>query len=473
VNVAPPEAQLELGGDALASPAGLVLAAGARLGRYELLAPLGAGGMAQVWLAEQAGELGFRKLVALKVISDCHAANAQVRKMFLEEARIASRLRHANVVDVLDLGEQKDKIFLAMEFVEGASLGAVLCARGALTSDVAARVIVDTLYGLHAAHELRDDDGVELGLVHRDVSPQNVLLGVDGVAKIADFGIAKALGRVTEVTQVGQWKGKIRYVAPEQLDGLPATRATDIFSTGVILWEALTARALFKSTSRIVTESVVPDPRTVVRDLPAPIAQVVMRALATRAADRYRSALEMAEALEAAARRAGKLASHPEVAEIVKRSMGEALASLRELMRARRRGEPLPEYAAPDAGIASGTSATVRPAMPEPRRTLVGAIVVGLCLAVVTAVVVARTDEGTAEKALPVVAAPPATAPAAAAATVEVPSIAPADPVMSAEPGRPAFRPPRWPRLQKAAPRPAPKTHASTGDRPTFDNPYE
>jgi serine/threonine-protein kinase len=474
VNVVPPAEPPQLGGELLgARPARVALAAGAKLGRYEVLAPLGAGGMAQVWLAEQAGELGFRKLVALKVIGDEHAANPQVRKMFLDEARIASRIRHANVVDVLDLGEHGEKIFLAMEFVEGASLGAVLVAHGPLAAAVTARVMLDTLNGLHAAHELRDDDGVELGLVHRDVSPQNVLVGVDGVAKIADFGIAKALGRVSEVTQVGHWKGKIRYVAPEQLDGMPATRSTDIFSTGVVMWEALTGKALFKSSDRMIRDDPAPDPREIVREVPGPIAAVVMKALAQRPGERFHTALEMAEALEEAARRAGTLASHREIAEIVKGSMGEALASLREVMRARRRGEPLPEYVAPRSGLESEV-APARPSAHHARRMLGASVVVGFCLAVVTGVVVART--GGEPEATPAPVAPPP-----AAATEEPASAAPNATVVDTTPQpktlnddlspRPASRPIR--KVPKPASKGAPRPHSSTGDRPTFDNPYE
>src|SRR5688572_13553723 len=157
------------------------LAAGTRLGRYELLCPIAEGGMAQVWAAEQTGDLGFRKLVALKTIRPDYAHDASFRAMFLDEAQLASRIRHANVVEVLDLGVSGEIVFQAMALVEGTSLSE-WGRSSRLPVGVATRIAIDILRGLHAAHDLCDDDGIKLGLVHRDVSPHNVLVGADGVA---------------------------------------------------------------------------------------------------------------------------------------------------------------------------------------------------------------------------------------------------------------------------------------------------
>ena len=215
-----------------------------KLGRYELLHPIASGGMAQVWAAEQTGDLGFRKLIALKTIRPDFAFDPTFRAMFLDEAQLASRIRHANVVEVLDLGVEGPTIFQAMTFVEGAPLSAWLNRAGSnrLPLGAGLRITIDMFHGLHAAHELCDDEGKALGLVHRDVSPQNVLIGIDGIAKLADFGIAKAFGRQAEETTYGDVKGKLGYVAPELLDGYPATPQSDLFSAGVVLWEILTGR---------------------------------------------------------------------------------------------------------------------------------------------------------------------------------------------------------------------------------------
>ncbi|HEX3344281.1 MAG TPA: serine/threonine-protein kinase, partial [Polyangiaceae bacterium] len=223
---------------------------GMRLGRYELLTLLASGGMAQVFIARLAGQHGFERLVALKTMRPEHAESDAFRRMFLDEAQLAARIRHVNVVEVLDLGDEQGIVYQAMTLVEGDSVAALLRrrrqlgARG-LPHGVAARIVADVLSGLHAAHELTDADGRALHIVHRDVSPQNVLVSVDGIAKIADFGIAKARLRLADETDAGQIKGKFAYMAPEQLERRTTDRRADVFSTGVMLWEALTGKRLF------------------------------------------------------------------------------------------------------------------------------------------------------------------------------------------------------------------------------------
>lgn len=312
-----------------------------RLGRYELLCPIAEGGMAQVWAAEQTGDLGFRKLVALKTIRPDFAYHASFRAMFLDEAQLASRIRHGNVVEVLDLGVDGDIVFQAMALIDGVAASEWMRqARGPLPVGVAVRVAIDMLHGLHAAHTLQDDEGQLLGLVHRDVSPQNVLVGSDGIAKLADFGIAKAFGRATEETVAGDVKGKVAYVAPEQLRGLPAAPQSDLYAAGVVFWELLTGQRLFHcpgGTSQERRKMKAVDPRTAHPALPASICEILMRALLEEPFERYDTSLEMADALEEAARQAGLNASHRAVATALEADLGKRMEATRERLRQARK----------------------------------------------------------------------------------------------------------------------------------------
>ncbi len=304
-----------------------------RLGRYELLHRVARGGMAEVWAARQLGELGFSRIVAVKMILPELAEDAAFRKMFLEEARLASRIRHANVVEVLDLGEAASVVFQAMPLLEGDSLSGLQRRwhnhgrKGGLSQGILLRVLCDALAGLHAAHELADDDGHPLHVIHRDVSPQNILVGLDGVARIADFGVAKALGRLAEETEAGQIKGKFGYLAPELAERKPADRRSDLFSAGVVLWEALTCSRLFKGRDAIETldrvkNLVVPDPRTLNADVSPAVAVATMRALARNPEDRFATAAGMAEELNQAARSVSAEVTTSEVSVFVRELIG-------------------------------------------------------------------------------------------------------------------------------------------------------
>lgn len=346
---------------ASASP---VLWSGTRLGRYELLHPIASGGMAQVWAAEQTGDLGFRKLIALKTIRPDFAFDATFRSMFLDEARLASLIHHANVVEVLDLGIEGPIVFQAMTFVEGAALSTWLNKAGQSRLPLGAglRIAIDMLHGLHAAHELCDDDGTKLGLVHRDVSPQNVLIGTDGIAKLADFGIAKAFGRSTEETSYGDVKGKLGYVAPELLDGYPASPQSDLFSAGVVLWEILTGRRLFKiqggeDTTNARKRMSAYDPRQVVPELSARLASIAMRALERDPFARFQTSIEMADALEEAVRADDIEASHRHVAASLEAELGGNVRELRDTIRSARRG------GSGTNAVVSGTVARSEPAV--------------------------------------------------------------------------------------------------------------
>ncbi len=323
---------------------------GIRLGRYELVLPLASGGMAKVWIAQQVGELGFRRLVAVKTMRPEHAASASFRRMFLDEARIAARIRHANVVEVLDLGEEGPIVYQAMTLIEGDALEGLLRLHhrrqhscGGLPPGIVVRILGDAIRGLHAAHELTDESGISVHLVHRDVSPHNILVGMDGVTKLADFGIAKALGRLSDETEVGQMKGKFSYMAPEQIDRHPPERRSDIFAAGIVLWEALTGVRLFRGIDIVdtlmrVKSGPIPDPRSLAASVPEPIAEIALRALSRDPADRFATAEQMSDALEAAARASSLPATTKDVAAFVSDLVGCEVERRREAVREASRG---------------------------------------------------------------------------------------------------------------------------------------
>jgi serine/threonine-protein kinase len=216
------------------------------VGRYELLHRLGHGGMATVYLGRARGKAGFEKKVAVKVIHPHLANEPDLVGMFLDEARIAADLHHPHVVEILDLGDDDGVHFMVMEFVEGETLSALLraTAPAPLAPAIALQIVADACEGLGAAHELVDAQGRNRGLVHRDVSPQNLMIGLDGRVKVTDFGIMKAAGKTTH-TRPGELRGKLAYMSPEQARGEVVDHRTDLFALGVILWELVTGERLF------------------------------------------------------------------------------------------------------------------------------------------------------------------------------------------------------------------------------------
>ena len=226
------------------------------LGRYELLLPVAAGGMAMVWAARLKGSRGFQKIVAVKTMLPKLSEDPQFERMFLDEASLASRIHHPNVVEVLDLGEATGVLFIAMEWLDGVPLNQVMkAAKGGsgIPSPVAIHILTHAAEGLHAAHELKDDEGSYIGLVHRDVSPQNILVGHDGLTKMVDFGLAKATALGDGATRAGQLKGKISYMAPEQIRGDPLDRRADVFALGVVLYAVTTGKHPFRRESEGAT----------------------------------------------------------------------------------------------------------------------------------------------------------------------------------------------------------------------------
>lgn len=291
------------------------LNAGHTLGRYELLAPVGRGGMAVVWAARQSGTRGFSKLVAVKTMLPSLGADPRFERMFLREAELAARVHHPNVCPILDLGEQDGTLYLVMDWVDGESLASLSAladeAGRALPLPVVAHVVAQAARGLHAAHTLIDDAGAPAGVVHRDVSPHNVLVRRDGHVLVVDFGVAKAMESSDHATQSGTIKGKIAYLAPEQAEGRPLDARADVFALGVVLYELATGAHPFRGATDVATllrisgPEAPPAPVELVDGFPAAFSDLIMRALAKDPAARHRSAGDLARDLDALAAEGG------------------------------------------------------------------------------------------------------------------------------------------------------------------------
>lgn len=276
-------------------------------GKYQLFASLGRGGMAEVYLSVARGQMGLTKLAVIKRLRRSLAEEVGFRTMFLDEARLAARLSHPNIVHTYEVGEQEGIYFIAMEYLDGQSLNKVLKEsldrKTRIAPPIAARVVADALAGLGYAHELRDYDGQPLRIIHRDVSPHNVFVTYDGHTKIVDFGIAKATLSSTE-TEVGVLKGKVAYMAPEQALGRPIDARADLFAAGIVLWELVAQRRLMTGESAANTlhklmNEPIPRLSEVLDDIDPALDAIVARALSKEPDERYPSAGEMRRALEA------------------------------------------------------------------------------------------------------------------------------------------------------------------------------
>src|SRR6187455_3485618 len=265
--------------------------------------------MAMVWAARMRGTRGFQKIVAVKTILPKLSEDAQFEQMFLDEASLASQIRHPNAVEILDLGEQGGILYLVMEWIEGVPLNQLMKAakrQGGVPAKVAVRIAMQTCAGLHAAHELKDGNGNLVGLVHRDVSPQNILVTFDGVTKVVDFGVAKATAAGDGATQAGQIKGKVGYMAPEQVRGEAIDRRADVFAMGIVLYALTTGKHPFRRESEtatmfnIASDAAVTPPSRVVPDYPKELEAVVLKALAKKTSERYASASELLRAIDQA-----------------------------------------------------------------------------------------------------------------------------------------------------------------------------
>jgi serine/threonine protein kinase len=303
-----------------------------KLGRYQIVKHLANGGMAQVLLARATGIEGFERHVVVKRIHQNRAEDPVFVKMFLDEARLAAQLHHNNIVQVHDIGKEKGEYFFAMEYVHGEDLRKLLMKVNKKKEKVpfehVVTIVTTAALALHHAHEQRGADRKPLGLVHRDVSPANIIVGYDGNVKVVDFGIAKAALRTTrEDTKAGSLKGKVSYMSPEQCAGLPVDRRGDVYSLGIVLFELSTVRRLFKGNNDFLTMSSIvqgniPKPSSYRPDIPPELEGIILKALSIEPGDRYQSADEMREALEAFAATKGLRTSTGALAGYMKQLFG-------------------------------------------------------------------------------------------------------------------------------------------------------
>lgn len=394
------------------------------IGRYKLYDEIAFGGMAAVHLCVLEGAAGFRRPVAIKRLHP-HVAHSAASHELLQEAWLGSRLRHPNVVQVLDLVEVNGNFLLVMEFVLGETVARLLRKHGMMPVAVAVAIMGDVLHGLHAAHTATGANGHLLGIVHRDVSPQNILVGVDGVGRILDFGVAKCSWpeeKFAETTEVGFVKGKLGYIAPEQLLSEPLDARTDIFAAGVVLWEALTGRRLFKGLDPMqallrLTDRGIPPPSAYNGDVTPKLDALVARAVHRDPESRFRSAEEFAEQLQTVTGRA-----HPgRVGRYVEQAAASAIDQQRYLLRRIQAPERLSAAHESVAGQVSPQEATTSSfaihRRREPRRRsrpwyehrIAAAVGVG-------ALLLASAVYGLSKLELSAKAAPPVTRPAAARA---------------------------------------------------------
>jgi serine/threonine protein kinase len=282
--------------------------AGPVLGRYELISRIASGGMATVWAARLRGSRGFQKIVALKTIAPRFCSDVRYERMFLDEATFAGQIRHPNVAQILDLGEDNGVLFLAMEWIDGVTVDDLLreahTGRIEIPLPVAIRIAIQAASGLHAAHELRDGDGELVGLVHGDVSPQNIVVSFDGVTKLVDFGLAKLTNGANEIPEHSDVRGKAAYLAPEQVRGKAVDRRADLFALGVVLYMLTTGRhpfaanALSADVDALGFRGRARPPREFIEDFPSELEATILRCLERDPAQRFATSDELVWALE-------------------------------------------------------------------------------------------------------------------------------------------------------------------------------
>lgn len=317
-----------------------------QIGRYEVLRRLATGGMAEILLATETGLAGLERLVVIKRLLPHVVSETKSVKMFLQEARIVARLRHPGVVQVIELGEQDGSYFIVMEYVEGSSVRELLVAAQRsgqrVSIDAACSIAVQACAAAHAAHELTDRSGDQLGIVHRDISPHNLMSTIDGHVKLLDFGIARATEEAPGQTRSNTLRGKYRYLSPEQCQSGALDRRSDVYSLGVVLWEVLTGRMAFRcdtelATMRAVVEGDIEPVHEVRPSVPAEISAVVARALSVNPEERHPTAAAFRRALLDACHAAGIEPSHDRVAAELARCCGDAhlarRAEIQDLLR--------------------------------------------------------------------------------------------------------------------------------------------
>jgi serine/threonine protein kinase len=424
-----------------------------RIGRYEILTLLGEGGMARVYLALSRGPVGFNKLVVVKQVRPELAWDQDFVTMFFDEARIASRLNHPNIVSTYEVVEEAGQYLLAMEFLEGQTLGEILSrlGRAQMPLDQHLWIICQVLAGLHYGHELADYDGSPLGIVHRDVSPSNVFVTYNGEVKLLDFGIAKSAGAAT-ATQKGTVKGKIGYGAPEQFLARPVDARADVYAVGVMLWEALSGKRRKQAeTPAAAYEARVsgaePKIREVKPDVPVRLADICDRATATEPAARFATALQFQRALERYLESRPRQVGQRDLATLVNYHFKNERLQLRQRIESHLTGalstppsREVPAVPPPSVTPVTMTEAPYNPAShppvvasgpPAPRPLGVGPkslIAAGVVLVAVTVLVVALYKGHEQPPAANRVSAPPIAAPVVPAAPAPTPSPPPAAP---------------------------------------------
>jgi serine/threonine-protein kinase len=426
-----------------------------RAGRYEILRPIASGGMASVHLGRAVGAGRFERQVAIKTMHPHLAEQADFVAMFLDEARVSARIHHPNVVATLDVQRDDEGIFLVMEYVDGLSLHAILVASGAeglvLPFGLTLRIFLDTLAGLHAAHELTGAEGASLEVIHRDVSPHNILVGVDGAARLTDFGIARAAARLAS-TREGHLKGKLRYMAPEQLRGTTLDRRVDIHAAGAVLWEMLAGRCLVSAEDEggCLMEIARPDkesPRARNPEVPGEIAAACLGALRLEPEERYATAAAFAEAIEGAAAEAGVPVASPREVSVFIRALRSRDLSV--LIPADDTGRRTATGAGPEPQTVTTQTADVDPPRPAPRpRRLAPVVVIAILFAgaVILARVMLRSPTSAEPGAgAPTVAVMPLPSAEPAASSVDkappVPAAASTDPPPPSLPAKPGRSP--------------------------------
>jgi len=321
----------------MASDPGDTLSPGDAIGRYQLTSLLASGGMGQVWTARPAGA-GFARTVALKLVRAEMSGDENYARMFIDEATVASSIHHPNVCETYELGKHGDRLFMAMEWVAGDSLAGLLRQGDALVAldlRVAARIIADACAGLHAAHETVGPDGALLGVVHRDISPPNILVSMQGQAKVSDFGIAKARYQLHERTKTGEVKGKFAYIPPEQISGSPVDRRADIYAMGCVLYVATLGSRPFGNGADALRKILLNEykmPRALRPDYPEPLQAIIVKALAPSPEARFPTAEDMQVALEEWLISSGKLVTASDVAKCVKERISPEMRARNEAL---------------------------------------------------------------------------------------------------------------------------------------------
>jgi len=344
-----------------------------RIGRYAIFGEIASGGMATVYFGRLVGAVGFSRSVAIKQLHPQYARSPEFVAQFLDEARLTARIRHPNVVSVLDVVARDGELFVIMEFVQGEPLSRLTrFAREPVPLPVASAILVQVLLGLHAAHDATTDRGEPLEIVHRDVSPQNMLVGVDGASHILDFGVAKAASRV-HTTENGQIKGKLAYMAPEQLRNMPLDRRVDVFAAGIVLWELITGRRLFAkgdpgATVTAVLAGHVQPPSQLRPEISPELDALLLKALAPAPDDRFATARDMAVALEACVPPAGSLKVGAWVEQVAGDSLQERALRLREAEESTGVNAVL-DQAALQRSLAASPISFAPPALEAPRVT--------------------------------------------------------------------------------------------------------